>query len=162
VFYSVYRVIDYKQLASGKSIEEQNRIYEMAKYCENEFDCRQALLLHTLGENLEQSCGNCDVCANAGLIVKKDLTKEAQSLVRLVQSFTQTDGITSSYCRQLFKNHRVGTSLGGKQTELFGAGSHLSKEEIDRLYDKLCFLGVLDEIPRERNTAAMCIQVCFF
>ncbi|KAF5330106.1 hypothetical protein D9758_018142 [Tetrapyrgos nigripes] len=143
----IYSNADYRELASEVKAEEQNRVYLMAKYCENEFACRQALLLHTLGEDLQHACGKCDVCCNADLVVKKDFTKEAQDLVKLVQSFAESDadGVTSSDCRQLFKN-QVGNASAGNQANLFGAGSHLTREEIDRLLSRLCFLGFLDEI----------------
>jgi len=116
-----------------------------------------------LGEDSE-NCGQCDICRSIGKVIEKDLTSEARDAARLVQSFAG-NSVTLSYCRQLFKNRRMHTVTSPtdiQDSRLFGAGSHLDMEQIERLFDKLCFLDIIDEVRSKTNKASIIVQVYTF
>ncbi|THV08079.1 hypothetical protein K435DRAFT_178593 [Dendrothele bispora CBS 962.96] len=151
-----YNVVDYKNLSSSFELELQNQVYEMAKYCENDGVCRSALLLQSLGETSDERCGKCDICRSIGQLVEQDFTSEARDIGRLVQSLSGNN-ITLSYCRQLFKNRQIG-STRSQYSKFFGTGSHLHMELIERLFDKLCFLGIINQVPSKRNEVAILVR----
>lgn len=61
----------------------------VVSFCENNVDCRRAVVLQYFGESFEREMCQphlCDNCAQVGSIIERDLSSEAQQLVELVQA----------------------------------------------------------------------------
>jgi ATP-dependent DNA helicase RecQ len=122
LFYSYADVLVHKKFIEESSMKEiltakLNRIQE---YCQAKI-CRRKILLSYFGENLEEDCGNCDVCKNppnvfdGTTIVQKALS----AIIRLEQKVparTVIDVLRGSNRYEILKNnyHKIKTYGVGK------------------------------------------------
>ena len=60
-------------------------------YCENNVECRRFLLLRHFGEEFDRAqCQfGCDNCANPAAAAQRDVTAEAQAVIRITQHIIQ-------------------------------------------------------------------------
>jgi superfamily II DNA helicase RecQ len=94
-------------VCSGKSGEENQapksevvirsnmkKLYQMVSYCENNVECRRVQLLDHFGEHFDRAdCqSGCDNCANPAAAASRDVTADAQAIIRIAQSMISRDG----------------------------------------------------------------------
>ena len=72
----------------AKKDAELDMLHRVVAYCLNEVDCRRQVVLEHFGEHFNSAdCrGTCDNCSGGFAVEAKDLTKHAQSIVRLFMS----------------------------------------------------------------------------
>ncbi|KAF8185054.1 ATP-dependent DNA helicase [Mycena galopus ATCC 62051] len=134
------------------SIERQEQaVRAVVRYCENDSECRRTQILRHFGENFdEKDChGQCNNCANKGLLVVEDFTKEAQTVLSLVQSLQRGhENVTVDHCRNIFKGANLAPIREKRhdQHPAFGAGKDMPKELLELLFNKLLFHDALAEI----------------
>jgi ATP-dependent DNA helicase RecQ len=126
---------------------EQNRI-EINKLnamvgCAEALTCRRRVLLGYFGEDLEEDCGNCDIC----LIPPErfDATEEAQKALSCVYRVGQRFGM--GHVIDVLRgshNQRI-QSLGHDRLSTYGIGRDRSQESWGGLLRQLVHLGYLSQ-----------------
>ncbi|KAJ7684805.1 DNA helicase [Mycena polygramma] len=144
--------------ATPASKERQEQaVRNVVRYCENDSVCRRTQVLQHFGEKFDKKdCrGQCNNCASEGLLVTQDFTKEAQSVLTLVDSLERgQENVTVDHCRNIFKGANV-TAVRDKrhdQHPLFGAGKDMPKELVELLFNKLLYLDALMEKSTQTNS----------
>lgn len=134
------------------------------QYCENETECRRVLLLQFFNEKFDIALcrGRCNNCANREVLVEQDVTKEARDIVELVKRL-EAQNLTQEQCRSVFQGKAI-TKGSFNQYSFFGAGSHLTKDVAEHLFNKLLFHDVLREVslPNGSGWHSMYLKVCIF
>ncbi|KAJ7156117.1 DNA helicase [Mycena crocata] len=160
VLYYAYR--DYQKIlkmirdpkdanTTPQSIERQEQAARIVlQYCENNSVCRRVQVLQHFGEKFDKKdCrGQCNNCANEGLFVTDDFTKDAKNILSLVQSLERgQENVTVDQCRSIFKGANVAALRDRKHDlhPLFGAGKDMPKELAELLFNKLLYLDALKE-----------------
>ncbi|KAF7359469.1 ATP-dependent helicase [Mycena sanguinolenta] len=139
------------QNTTPESIARQEAaVWNVVRYCENESVCRRTQILQHFGEKFDKKdChGRCNNCANEGLVVTEDFTKEAKIVLSLVQSMEQgQENVTVDQCRSIFKgsNNNAVRTKGHDQHPQFGAGKDMPKELVELLFNRLLYLDALME-----------------
>ncbi|KAJ7490054.1 DNA helicase [Mycena galericulata] len=140
------------------SIERQEQaVRAVVQYCENESVCRRTQILQHFGEKFDKKdChGRCNNCANDGLFVTQDVTKEAKSVLTLVQSLEQgRENVTVDQCRNIFRGANIAPirDKGHDQHPAFGAGKDMSKELVELLFNRLLYTDALMEKSTQTNS----------
>ena len=126
---------------------EQNRIElqklnAMVGFAEA-LTCRRRVLLRYFGEELEEDCGNCDVCLNPP--DKFDATQEARKALSCVYRVGQRFGM-GHVVEVLRGSHsqRI-TTLGHDKLSTYGIGRDLSQDAWGSLIRQLIHLGYLEQ-----------------
>lgn len=133
------------------SIERQEQaVRAVVRYCENESVCRRTQVLQHFGEKFDKKdChGRCNNCENESFLVTQDFTKEAKSVLTLVQSLERgQENVTVDHCRNIFKGANVNAVREKRhdQHPIFGAGKDMPKELVELLFNKLLYLDALKE-----------------
>ncbi|WNY24323.1 ATP-dependent RNA helicase DbpA [Methanimicrococcus hongohii] len=116
------------------------QLSQIISYCEST-DCRRNVLLRYFGEDIKESCNNCDSCFHPR--TKVDNTAEAQLILECVKQSGQYFGMS----------HIVDILYGSKTQKIkdkrhdklpiHGAGKHLSKNDWKRIGNELIQSGYL-------------------
>lgn len=140
------------------SIERQERaVRAVIQYCENNSVCRRTQILLHFGEKFDKKdChGQCNNCANEGLLVTQDVTKEAKAVLGLVQSLERgQENVTVDHCRNIFKGANLAAVRDKRhdQHPSFGAGKDMPKELVELLFNRLLYLDALVEKSVQTNS----------
>ncbi|KAJ7470440.1 DNA helicase [Mycena latifolia] len=143
---------------TNASIERQEQaVRAVVRYCENESVCRRIQILQHFGEKFDKKdCrGRCNNCASEGLLVTQDVTKEAKSVLTLIQSLeVGKENVTVDHCRNIFKGANVAAVRDKRHDHhpIFGAGRDMPKELVELLFNKLLYLDALMERSTQTNS----------
>ncbi|KAJ6611420.1 P-loop containing nucleoside triphosphate hydrolase protein [Mycena sp. CBHHK59/15] len=118
------------------------------EYCKNDSVCRRTQLLQHLGETFdEKDCHSlCDNCTNDSEAL--DFTKEAKSVVELVQFFeNQHMRVTLLHCLAVYRGNDTKEirENGRNKNPAYGSGSSVAKEVARLIFTKLLGLKILRE-----------------
>ena len=110
---------------------------KMVQYCENKSDCRRVQVLSYFNERFDQEdCDNgCDNCQSESIFKEEDLTVEAVKAISLVRK-VRKDKVTILHCIDVFRgaSSAKAKELGHLELEEAGAGSHLNRGDVERLF----------------------------
>ncbi|KAJ6606656.1 DNA helicase [Mycena vulgaris] len=140
------------------SIERQEQaVRAVVRYCENDSVCRRIQILQHFGEKFDKKdCrGRCNNCASEGLLVTQDVTREAKSVLTLVQSLEQGhENVTVDHCRNIFRGANVAAVRDKRHDHhpMFAAGRDMPKELLELLFNKLMYLDALTEKSTQTNS----------
>ncbi|KAJ6447752.1 hypothetical protein C8R47DRAFT_1084313 [Mycena vitilis] len=71
----------------------------MVEYCQEKSVWQRGLLLRHFGKVFEEKCGQCDNCANAHLLLSRDMSREGEIAVALVEAFEDlVEHVTVGQC----------------------------------------------------------------
>ena len=137
-----------------------DQLYTCLRYCENEFLCRRTMQLEYFGEVFDRAkCkGTCDNCRAGRQPEKRDLTKEAQTILRLYADVAaQKNGhkVLLANIIELYKGSKSKSAtrfLNTSKLTGYGAGKKYTKQDIDRIIHAMIFEGVLMEISEQNNS----------
>ncbi|MBI1920372.1 MAG: DNA helicase RecQ [Geobacter sp.] len=126
---------------------EQNRI-ELHKLnamigCAEALTCRRRVLLGYFGEQLEEDCGNCDVCLNPP--ERFDATVEAQKALSCVYRVGQRFGMGHVIDVLRGSHSQRILDLGHDRLSTYGIGKELSQDAWGSLIRQLVHLGYLEQ-----------------
>lgn len=119
----------------------QHKLRTMLGWCELT-SCRRRALLHYFGEQMDQTCGNCDNCLTPPEV--HDSTENAQRALSCVYRTGQRFGVT--YLVEVLQGksnvERIGRN-GHDKLELFGSGAGVDTREWRDLFRQLIAAGYL-------------------
>ncbi|PPJ57788.1 hypothetical protein CBER1_00116 [Cercospora berteroae] len=136
------RMIDDPKNEGSREVKDMQHqmLRKMVQYCENRSDCRRVQVLAYFDErfNQEDCNGNCDNCLSEATYEEVDLTAEAQQAVDLVRKIRK-DKVTLLHCIDVFRGASNSKAKEKKHIELkeAGAGSHLNRGDVERLFYQL-------------------------
>ncbi|XP_056454234.1 recQ-like DNA helicase BLM isoform X1 [Gadus chalcogrammus] len=136
-----------------------NNLHSMVNFCENLLECRRVQLLAYFGEIKFNAsfCKDhpkviCDNCARPNQYKVRNVSEDAQKILRFVQDTCEKVGARFGRTGQqtrLTLNMLVDIFLGSKtakvQTGMFGIGAAYSRHNADRLFKKLVLDNALVE-----------------
>lgn len=137
----VRSLIETSQNPEQKRIEihKLNAMVAFAEGC----SCRRKVLLNYFGEQLEEDCGNCDVCLNPP--ERYDATVDAQKALSCVYRVGQRFGLIHVIdVLRGAKNQRV-LQYGHDQLSTYGIGKELNQQHWVSLFRQLIHLGYLEQ-----------------
>lgn len=147
----------FKLIQDGeKTIEEKKRqedgVRSVVQYCQNEIDCRRVQVLGYFGQvfdrkDCHQRCNNCLDNADSEELDMSDMAARA---IRLVKDLISRDkNVTKLHCLDVFRgaNIKAIRDKGHDHVPLFGAGSQLTREQGERLFDHLLSSEGLCQVP---------------
>jgi ATP-dependent DNA helicase RecQ len=133
-------------IESGNNAEqnriELHKLNAMVGFAEA-LTCRRRVLLGYFGEQLEEDCGNCDVCLNPP--ERYDATLEAQKALSCVYRTGQRFGMGHVIdVLRGSQNQRI-HSLGHDRLSTYGIGRELSQDVWGSVFRQLVHLGYLEQ-----------------
>ncbi|XP_017784253.1 PREDICTED: Bloom syndrome protein homolog [Nicrophorus vespilloides] len=160
LFYSPGDVIRLKKLiqmdrnTTKKTLEGHfENLQQMEQYCDNKIDCRRYLQLMHLGEKFDRNiclknkataCDNCENIKNNQIM---DVTKESRQLAQLVKEMATRENLTMLHIVDVYKGSKIKKIIDRRHDKhsLYGAGSHMSKNDIHRVLKDLLFKKALKD-----------------
>jgi ATP-dependent DNA helicase RecQ len=146
LFYSYADVANmHDMLSEGENAEQVEvqllKLERMQQYAEAQA-CRRRILLAYFGENLEQNCGNCDVCKNPpqhidGTVIAQ---KALSAVIRLQEKVPM--GILIEVLRGSGRREII--QAGYDQIKTYGAGRDISQYDWQQYLSQLINLGYLE------------------
>ncbi|KAJ6611796.1 P-loop containing nucleoside triphosphate hydrolase protein [Mycena sp. CBHHK59/15] len=136
---------------------QEQAVRAVVRYCENDSVCRRIQLLQHFGEKFDpKGCrGRCNNCANEKSLVAQDVTKEAKSVLTLVQSFEHGhENVTVDQCRAVFRGANAASVREKRhdQHPAYGSGRDMPKELAEMLFNRLLFLDALVEVSTQTTS----------
>lgn len=143
LYYSLADIVLLTQFAEQSQQRELNleKLKRIQQYAEADI-CRRKILINYFGENLEDNCGNCDVCQNprkhfdGTLLVQKALS----ALLRMNESVGITlliDVLRGSHKAEVLEK-------GYDKIKTYGAGSDLSFSHWQQFIMQMLNLGIIE------------------
>ncbi|ORX95152.1 ATP-dependent DNA helicase [Basidiobolus meristosporus CBS 931.73] len=130
--------------------QQRNNLFQVVQFCENRTDCRRQQVLAYFGERFDpkechQTCDNC-VNTSRESYVDRDMTSEAISAIKLVQE-VQNQHITLIQAVDIFRGmkHQKIVRSGQDNLAMYGAGKHLNRNDVERLFRMLVLQEYLSE-----------------
>lgn len=146
----------YKLIQDGdKTLEERKRqedgVRAVIQYCQNDIDCRRVQVLGYFGQNFDpKDCNkSCNNCLDTKAVIEEDMTDMAIKAIQLVENITSRDGnVTKLHCLDVFRGANIKTirDRGHDRLSLYGAGSSLSREQGERIFDHLLSLDGFEQV----------------
>ena len=133
-----------------------DQLYACVRYCEDEFRCRRTMQLEFFGETFDSAKCNktCDNCRAGRIPEPKDLTNEAQTILRLLASIQKTKRTTLAQLTDLFRGSKSQSATKFLDTNRligYGAGSSFKKHEVDRIVHAMIFERIIVETAIENQ-----------
>ena len=136
------RMIDNGE-GSFEQKERQTQMLRIVKsFCENKSDCRRVQILRYFDEifRREDCNGACDNCTSKSSFETQDYTDYAVSAIALVQNINKNGmPMTLLHCVDVFRGGKGKKIVSRDHDRLpqHGAGSHLERGDIERLFYRL-------------------------
>ncbi len=122
-------------------VTEHKRLDSLIAYCEAP-DCRRRMLLRYFGENVEEACGNCDVCLDP--VETTDGTLEARMVLAAVQGTGNRFGVAHIVGVLRGKPNEKIEQQGHDRLDVYGAGAARSQKEWQGIIRQMVASGLLD------------------
>ncbi|KAM3422221.1 hypothetical protein BST61_g2586 [Cercospora zeina] len=136
------RMIDDPKNEGSREVKDMQHqmLRKMVQYCENKSDCRRVQVLAYFNErfNPEDCDGGCDNCLSESTYEEIDFTAEAKKAVDLVRKIRE-DKVTLLHCIDVFRGASNAKAKAKHHVDLAeaGAGSHLNRGDVERLFYQL-------------------------
>ena len=147
LLYGLHDIAVAKSLIENNQNPQQKRIELHKLNCMTSFaeaqTCRRRVLLNYFNEQLEEDCGNCDVCLNPPETY--DGSIDAQKALSCVYRVDERFGV--NYVIDILRgkeDERI-TRLQHHELSTYGIGKHLSQEEWHSVFRQLIHLGCIEQ-----------------
>lgn len=133
------RMIDDPKNEGSREVKDMQHqmLRKMIQYCENRSDCRRVQVLSYFNERFDKAdChGGCDNCQSESTFQEVNLTKEAEQAINLVRQ-VKTHKVTILHCIDVFRGGMSAKAKALNHLDLpeAGAGSHLNRGDVERLF----------------------------
>jgi len=125
------------------------KLERMRQYAES-MQCRRRVLLNYFGENMEQDCGNCDVCQNPPQYI--DGTVVAQKALSAITRMKENVGIVMLINVLRGSNNREVFIHGYNKVKTYGVGREFSYLDWQNYIGQLLNIGLLEIAYDDNNT----------
>ena len=134
------RMIDDGDGSWEQKDRQRKMLRNVIQFCENKSDCRRVQILNYFNETFKaEDChGACDNCTSTSTFENQDFSDYAKVAISLVGKI-QNEDVTLLHCVDVFrgsKNKKI-VDLNHNHLEEFGAGSHLERGNVERLFYRL-------------------------
>lgn len=119
---------------------ELHKLNAMAAFAEAQ-TCRRRVLLNYFNEQLEQDCGNCDICLNPPQTY--DATEDCRKVLSCIYRLRQNYGIGHVIDVLRGADKQRIKALGHHHLSTYGIGKHLSQEACASIIRQLLHRGYL-------------------
>lgn len=147
LLYGLRDIAVIKSFIENNQNQEQQRIEQHKLNCMTAFaealTCRRRVLLNYFNEQLNENCGNCDICLNPPETY--DGTVDAQKALSCVYRLQQRYGINHVIDVLRGKEDSRIKNFGHDQLSTYGIGKHLSQDEWYSVLRQLIHLGCLEQ-----------------
>jgi superfamily II DNA helicase RecQ len=139
-----------KRTSPEEKQRQKEDLRRVVQYCNNTSDCRRVQVLRYFGEIFDHGdCHkSCDNCVDNCDAIAEDMTDAAIDIINLVQSTLETTNRTTIVqCIDIFRGSKAKAILhkGFDRLPLFGRGSSMNREQVERLFHHLIGEDALDE-----------------
>jgi ATP-dependent DNA helicase RecQ len=147
LLYGLVDMVLIKRFIEAVQDEQQKRIESHKLNCMIAFaeaqTCRRRVLLNYFNEQLNQDCGNCDICLNPPETY--DGTVDAQKALSCVYRLEQRYGV--NYVIDVLRGKSIQRikQLGHESLSTYGIGSALNQDEWHSIFRQLIHLGYLEQ-----------------
>jgi len=144
--YGLQDVVRLRQMVDASTAGESHKRSERSKldsllgWCEVT-ECRRRSLLAYFGDELEQDCGNCDVCLTPPEVF--DGTEVAQKILSAVYRTGQRFGAVHVIDVLMGKDNEKVRQHGHDALSVFGIGAELQQQQWRSILRQLVVLGLL-------------------
>lgn len=122
----------------------------MAKFCDNEVDCRRKQIMGYFGEKFDAAackkmCDNC-IRNQGSPCTFKDMSQEAIQVLQIVQDVR--DDVTLAQLADIYRGLKLKRIMdrGHNRLQGYGKGNDIPKQDIDRLLRAMVNEGALKEV----------------
>ena len=130
-----------------------DQLYTCVRYCEDDFRCRRTMQLEFFGEKFDRcKCKKtCDNCKAEREPDRRDLTNDAQTILRLFDDVTKQKrghGVTLTQLAELYRGSKSQSAtkfLDTSRLHGYGAGTKYKKYEVDRIFHAMVFERIIHE-----------------
>lgn len=136
---------------------QHDNLNQVVAFCENNVDCRRALILQYFDEEFSpENCGPhlCDNCSGGkGPIVQKDVSQAAKDLVDIVRTFStgeKPDDATTNLVTDIYRGSKSQKANRFNHFPHYGE-CKLARDDLQRLVHHLVLKKVLTEVYRTSN-----------
>ncbi len=145
---AIKRIIDEGEGSFEQKERQRQMLRNVIGFCENKSDCRRVQVLRYFNESFrrEDCNGACDNCTSQSSFETQDYTEYAVAAIALVKRVEKSK-VTLLHCVDVFrggKSKKIAALDHGKLPE-YGAGSHLERGDVERLFYRLLSEGALAE-----------------
>lgn len=127
---------------------QRDNMREVLRFCNNKTDCRRSQVLAFFNETFDAvNCHQgCDVCLgrDENRFTVKDVTSDAQNVIKMIQAFDSRDKITILNAVDCFRGTN-GNNKGLDSNPMFGVGKDWPRDDAQRLITTLVIEGGLGE-----------------
>lgn len=142
------RMIDDGEGSWEQKERQRKMLRNVIQFCENKSDCRRVQILNYFNESFDaEDChGACDNCNSTSTFETQDFSEYATTAINLVGKI-QKENVTLLHCVDILrggKNKKI-SDLNHNHLEEYGAGSHLERGGVERLFYRLLSEDALTE-----------------
>eukprot|EP01127_Copromyxa_protea_P008025 TRINITY_DN1828_c0_g1_i1.p1 TRINITY_DN1828_c0_g1~~TRINITY_DN1828_c0_g1_i1.p1 ORF type:complete len:1055 (-),score=202.32 TRINITY_DN1828_c0_g1_i1:52-3216(-) len=155
-----------KNVTPQTKIRHRDALNQVVSFCENNVDCRRAIVLQYFGESFDRKDCDipCDNCSQSGDIVEKDLTEESKLLVSIVEACQSNpqlrESATSNAIADVFRGSKAQNRKKFSGLPGSGRGSNFAKEDIERLIHELVVKEVFSEMFKRTQFGSTLSTLC--
>lgn len=154
------RMIDDGEGSWEQKERQRKMLRNIVQFCENKSDCRRVQVLHYFNETFraEDCHGACDNCNSSSIFEIQDFSEYATLAINLVNK-VQKENVTLLHCVDILrggKNKKI-SDMEHNHLDEYGAGSHLERGIIERIFYRLLSEDALTE-NHKVNKAGFAVQ----
>ncbi|KIJ34636.1 hypothetical protein M422DRAFT_181782 [Sphaerobolus stellatus SS14] len=148
----LFKLIQESETSSAEEKKRQeDAVRAVVQYCSNESDCRRVQVLRHFNQAFDsKDCRKrCNNCADGATYIEEDATEMAAKAIKLVREILALDtSVTKLHCLDVFRGANIKTirDKNHDRISLFGAGSSLSREQGERIFNHLLWVGAFREV----------------
>lgn len=142
------RMIDEGEGSWEQKERQRKMLRNVVQFCENKSDCRRVQVLNYFNESFKaEDCHRaCDNCNSTSTFETQDFSEYASHAISLVGKI-QKENVTLLHCVDILrgsKNKKI-SDMEHHHLQEFGAGSHLDRGDVERLFHRLVSEDALAE-----------------
>ena len=142
------RMIDEGEGTWEQKERQRQMLRNVIQFCENKSDCRRVQVLNYFNESFSrEGCKeSCDNCNSNSTFETQDFSELASAAIAMVKKI-EKDQVTLLHCVDVFRGSKTKkiTDLHHSHVPEYGAGSHIERGDVERIFYRLLSEDALSE-----------------